>query len=518
MNRLKTAADKILFSQSFPVSRRNGSPLISAITSSSTSVESDHSPFETSADSPPPLQEPTGNSYLADANSWNAGGNRRLHCSNSIPKYVKRIPEEIAKAFETKGTGLKETDAEFRKLVKHHCKLPAYFGVVMIQRIQEYRKVVADLVLEQQLSPDCLDYIPEYCESISPRRQQKEKQKIGLRDFLRFWTPEIRTQNRVCKFLRIISPPTRENILALERDEPIPQGSSLQKRLNLRFLPQELHKEHLETLVEALVDRHPDLASLKHDRIQRRRYVATVSTTVFFRCTGNNSSSVPLRRVIESNLSSLFFRCATCSLANIQTFSFRFFNYVNEMFERCLVSEKKRNLEEQNNFGDIHAAAAEPCIRIESLKLENIFSVCQPAIFERLYLHSQRSQTNSKRGMQFSDTFAYEDLIRFMLAQEDQMKSFSLYYWFRLLDLDDDGYLSSLDLQTVYRPKFHIHGIKKESEKFKLFSGVFCSLLDLLNDRSCPSSQELLISPIDIRRSGGGTILFDLFIQPTTLI
>ena len=522
MNPLKSAAIEFLFTQTSRNTKRNDSPVrsVSSTDTSSTSCESKSPASNSSPDAPigQPTSasaiESTGSSFettLVNASNRNIEGSGHTNRSFFIPQYARRIPEDIAQAFDASNTdGLKGTDANFRKLVKQYCKLPAYFGVVMIQRIQEYRKIVADLVLEQQLSQDCLDYIPQYCESISPsQRQQKDKQKIGLRDFLRFWTPEIRNQNRLRKFLRIVSPPTRECILALERDEPIPQGSSLQKRLNLRFLPQNLRKEHLGPLVEALVDRHPDLVSLKHNQIQRSRYVTTVLTSLFFRCTGNDSDSIPLTRVIESNISSLFYRCATCSLTENPTFTVTFFDCADKIFQRCVVSGNKQNLQEQCNLRDTDSAAVDTCIRIESLKSESIFDVCQPAIFERLYLHANRGE-----GMQYFQTFTYEDLIRFMLALEDQMMSFSLRYWFRLLDLDDDGYLNRVDLETIYRRKLHIHGINKELEKFKHFNSVFCSVLDMLNG----GSQELLISPMDVRRSGGGAILFDLFILRTKFI
>ena len=440
--------------------------------------------------------------------------------TQAVPLYTKAIPEEIVKAFGAKSTeGLNGTDPEFRKLVKFHCKLPAYFGVVMIQRIQECRKIAADLVFDGQLSSDCLDYIPGYCESTSSSRSiQQGTHKIGLRDFLRFWTPEVRNQNRLSKFLRIVIPPTREGILALEKDDPIPQGSSLAKGLNLRFFPQELHQEHLEPLVQALVDRHPDLVSLKHDGNQRRRYVRTVLTSLFFRCTGNNSSSMPLKRVIESNLSSLFFRCATCSLMKIPAFNLGFFDYVNEIFERCVVSEQKRYLQGKNEFRDNAAVAAESCVCIESLKLECIVNVCQPILFERLYLHSQRVNERNRDGdIQYPRALSFEDLIRFILAVEDRMMSFSVCYWFRLLDLDDDGYLNRHDLEGVYQLKLHKYEMR-EGGKPRHFHSIVSLVLDVLNCRLLDGAGEFQISSMDIRRSCGGSTMFDLFVHPGKML
>lgn len=50
-----------------------------------------------------------------------------------------------------------------------------------------------------------------------------------------------------------------------------------------------------------------------------------------------------------------------------------------------------------------------------------------------------------------TETLTYFDFIRFLLAEEDKSHPTAIEYWFRIMDLDGDGYLSLYELEYFYQ-------------------------------------------------------------------
>ena len=50
-----------------------------------------------------------------------------------------------------------------------------------------------------------------------------------------------------------------------------------------------------------------------------------------------------------------------------------------------------------------------------------------------------------------TDILTYSDFIRFLLAEEDKSHPTAIEYWFRVMDIDGDGYISLYELEYFYQ-------------------------------------------------------------------
>lgn len=62
----------------------------------------------------------------------------------------------------------------------------------------------------------------------------------------------------------------------------------------------------------------------------------------------------------------------------------------------------------------------------------------------RVLASKLRRLRNKKAGL-----MTYQDFVWFILSEEDRDSTASLEYWFRMLDLDEDGCWSSFELECI---------------------------------------------------------------------
>lgn len=74
----------------------------------------------------------------------------------------------------------------------------------------------------------------------------------------------------------------------------------------------------------------------------------------------------------------------------------------------------------------------------------------------------------------------YEDFVWFVLSEEDKTSDSSLEYWFRCVDLDGDGKLSSSELLVRWRGCWFFGGCRVVGSDARVWMGTASSL-----PRSC---------------------------------
>ena len=141
----------------------------------------------------------------------------------------------------------------------------------------------------------------------------------------------------------------------------------------------------LAPCIEALVERHPDLASLREKPMQRGRYLTCVLSAVFASLPqGLSLQGVPVSELRHSNLADSLWLCSTTSTVGIAPYSLRFFQGLESDFESAAqatkfaddkeaaaklsqkagVSAAAAHLRKRSEFGfdlfGAHAAAAAP--------------------------------------------------------------------------------------------------------------------------------------------------------------
>eukprot|EP01138_Halocafeteria_seosinensis_P000979 gb/GECG01001002.1/.p1 GENE.gb/GECG01001002.1/~~gb/GECG01001002.1/.p1 ORF type:complete len:578 (+),score=51.88 gb/GECG01001002.1/:1-1734(+) len=386
-----------------------------------------------------------------------------------IPSYLRDIPDRVRSAFHNnENAQLGVTDQQFRKLVKEYCKLPAYFGLVLFRQVKRYRQLNKELVQGGKLPGDTL-WDLQALESQKRKETDMQGDTIAIRDFLRFWTPELRDASRTEKFIALITPPTAQSLIAIESDRPKMQAPLITM-------------DDIKPMVEALVDRHPDLSSLRKHILLKRRYVCFVLSSVLFPIGGICREAIRVGDLRRSTVVDAFFRCACCSVDKLSAFSVQSFLRLNEYFE-------------QNADGSTESTKTIPLRKLS-------IGWNSQQLQRRIMLVLTR-----KTGTEAT----FEEFLWLSHAVGDRMSEGSLMFWFRVMDWDDDGYVSDEDLSVWYRAKQKLVGncitSKMLSWKDSLTQTVDCFQPHLrLGDH-------FWLSNLEIRSSGLGNVLYDMFID-----
>eukprot|EP01138_Halocafeteria_seosinensis_P003011 gb/GECG01003075.1/.p1 GENE.gb/GECG01003075.1/~~gb/GECG01003075.1/.p1 ORF type:complete len:577 (+),score=47.85 gb/GECG01003075.1/:1-1731(+) len=388
------------------------------------------------------LETPTVRAITPQEESSTSSCNIHVSSDNYVPEYRRIIPSFLeGRLGNVLSPCLRETDIEYRKLVKEHCGLPAYLGIVLFDRAIQACSLLAELVAEGTLGRVC---------SISPVAGSaggtpvKEEKALSLIDLLRFWPPGLEKAGRKSKILHLMGPPTKEFVLNMEQSTT---AAEIQTTISRKFeRHRHLNGHDIRPLVEALVQRHPDLQSVKKDASLRSCYVTSVLTRLFASLRSLACWRISYGNLWDSNVSDVFYRCASCGIEEVEIFSLRGFVNYHAIFTHAL---KRSSSEEYGSeLPHTYPPARIQDREISPVVLMSLLKLNIPEFFCRR-LASTRFRWKSRAGSEGKLNF--EDFMWFCLALEDRMSDISILYWFAIYDSDDDGYLSLDDLNCFVK-------------------------------------------------------------------
>lgn len=105
---------------------------------------------------------------------------------------------------------------------------------------------------------------------------------------------------------------------------------------------------------------------------------------------------------------------------------------------------------------------------------------------------------------QYQSIFHFRDFIWFMLARENKDSQEAIEYWFRCVDLDDDGYISIYEIEKFYIEQCK-HMVLLHISDYWTFPDFLCYLLDMIKPKE-PNK----ISLADLKRSKNSTTFFNM--------
>jgi len=214
-----------------------------------------------------------------------------------------------------------------------------------------------------------------------------------------------------------------------------------------------LEWKDFESTIEDVLHRHTGLRFLIDSPHFHDKYVETVIGRIFFRvnCRGNNSMT--LKELAKSNLVDTFTRLDQVDDINEMTdyFSYEHFYVIYHKFwELNPNHDFVIGKEELRRFGD---CALTECV------IDRILS----GIPRKLHSTTQK-------------TMSYRDFIPFLIAVEDKKQISSIYYWFRVLDMDGVGVVSTYWLEFFFQEQEkRIQNVLNETIEFS-------NCIRLLND------------------------------------
>lgn len=235
-------------------------------------------------------------------------------------------------------------------------------------------------------------------------------------------------------------------------------------------------------LLQSIIDDHPGLKFLRAAPDFHLRYIQTVIARIFFCINRSWTGKISLAELRGSNL-----------LAVLQVLSQEedinqitdYFSYEHFYVIYC----KFWSLDQDHDL----------FISKEDLSKHNDAAISS-RIIERIFQGVVSRQTQKTGKM------SYTDFVWFLIAEEDKKHPRSIEYWFRLMDLDGDGYISMFEMDHFYFEQ------KKRLEMMNIealpFIDCACQVLDLVNPKIANR-----ISLSDLKRSKMATIFFDTFIN-----
>lgn len=96
-----------------------------------------------------------------------------------------------------------------------------------------------------------------------------------------------------------------------------------------------------------------------------------------------------------------------------------------------------------------------------------------PAVIRRVVDGCGRRLSSGERGH-----LAYEDFVYFCLSEEDKNSEPAVLYWFKILDVDEDGILSGYELSEFYRE--NEQRFLEYTEGEVSYADTMCQMLDML--------------------------------------
>ncbi|GLT42295.1 hypothetical protein SLA2020_163040 [Shorea laevis] len=238
------------------------------------------------------------------------------------------------------------------------------------------------------------------------------------------------------------------NMLAMDRAT---QVFKILKQSDHNFLTQVDFKPVLQELLET----HPGLEFLRGTPEFQERYTETVIYRIFYYTNRSGNGRLTLRELKRGNLIAAMQQADEEDDINKVL---RYFSYEHFYVIYCKFWE----LDTDHDF----------LIDRESLTRYGNHGLTY-RIVDRIF-----SQVPRKFNSRVEGKMGYEDFVYFILAEEDKSSEPSLEYWFKCIDLDENGVLTPNELQFFYEEQ--LHRMECIALEPVLFEDVLCQIVDMI--------------------------------------
>lgn len=235
-------------------------------------------------------------------------------------------------------------------------------------------------------------------------------------------------------------------------------------------------------LIQSIIDDHPGLKFLGSAPDFHMRYIQTVIARIYFNCNKSWTGKLSQTELRHCDLLQVLQRLSQTDDINEIT---EYFSYEHFYVIYC----KFWSLDQDHDLE----------ISKEDLIRHNGTSISS-RIIERIFMGivSRQIQETGKMG--------YSDFVWFLIAEEDKKHPRSIEYWFRLMDIDGDGYISMYEMEYFYFEQ--MKRLELMSIEALPFLDCACQMLDLVNPK-----EKNRISLSDLKRTKMVTIFYDTFIN-----
>ncbi|KAJ1694315.1 hypothetical protein LUZ63_011013 [Rhynchospora breviuscula] len=217
-----------------------------------------------------------------------------------------------------------------------------------------------------------------------------------------------------------------------------------------------LVQEDFKPILKELLLTHPGLEFLQNTPEFQERYSETVIYRIFYYMNRAGNGRLTLRELKRGNLIDAMQQADDEEDINKVL---RYFSYEHFYVIYCRFWE----LDTDHDF----------LISKENLIKYGNHSLTY-RIVDRIFSQVPRKFISKVEGK-----MSYEDFVYFILAEEDKPSEPSLEYWFKCLDLDGNGILTTNELQFFYEEQ--LHRMECMTQEPVLFEDILCQLIDMIH-------------------------------------
>ncbi|CAL9213628.1 unnamed protein product [Arabidopsis halleri] len=229
-----------------------------------------------------------------------------------------------------------------------------------------------------------------------------------------------------------------------------------------------LRQADFKPVLDELLATHPGLEFLRTTSEFQERYAETVIYRIFYYINRSGTGCLTLRELKRGNLIAAMQQLDEEDDINkiIRYFSYEHFYVIYCKFweldgdHDCLID--KDNLIKYGN------------------------NALTYRIVDRIF-----SQVPRKFMSKVEGKMSYEDFVYFILAEEDKSSEPSLEYWFKCVDLDENGVITPNEMQFFFEEQ--LHRMECITQEAVLFSDILCQIIDMIGPEkeNCITFQDL---------------------------
>mmetsp|Transcript_40582 Transcript_40582/g.95310 ORF Transcript_40582/g.95310 Transcript_40582/m.95310 type:complete len:566 (+) Transcript_40582:161-1858(+) len=251
-----------------------------------------------------------------------------------------------------------------------------------------------------------------------------------------------------------------------------------------RFVSREDWREHLSVLL----DTHPGLDFLKGTPEFQDRYLECVVERIYYVNNRAENYKMTLSEIQRSNL------CSVLKLVDEEPDINKVMDYFS--YEHFYVLYCK--------FWELDTDHDFLLDRDDVVKLSNYALTYR--IVDRVFAGACRPITS-----QVPERLGYSDFIWLLLSEEDKHSETAIRYWFRGIDLDNDGYITPHEMEFFYKEQ--LHRMDCLAQEVVQFEDILCQMTDMVKP-----AKEGYITMMDLRKCKQAGVFFNVLFNLTKFI
>ncbi|XP_031284411.1 serine/threonine protein phosphatase 2A regulatory subunit B''alpha-like [Pistacia vera] len=208
-------------------------------------------------------------------------------------------------------------------------------------------------------------------------------------------------------------------------------------------------------ILQELLASHPGLEFLHGTPEFQERYAETVIYRIFYHINRSGNGHLTLRELKRGNLIAAMQHVDEEEDINKVL---RYFSYEHFYVIYCKFWE----LDTDRDF---------------LIEKENLIKYSNHALTYRI-IDRIFSQVPRKFSSGVEGKMNYEDFVYFMLSEEDKSSEPSIEYWFKCIDLDENGVITYNEMQFFYEEQ--LHRMECISQEPVLFGDILCQIVDMI--------------------------------------